>query len=245
MIALMAARADPGNYGELLTLQFSRSQTVLGPSQVDNLINQDTEFSEQRTLLGREGSEIQFGSQVILPIEDSLLYVQPVFVTADVGGIPELKYVVLVYNDQVIFETSFERSLEALFGVPEEPDEPDEPEPPDEGEPGEGEPQPPQDEVDARVRELIAQAGRLYDQAQDALAEGDFEEYGRLIERLGRLLEQAEALAAGDDAAAGDTGGGGGGAGGAGGTGGAGDGSPGDEGRGGAADDGNAPEATS
>ena len=203
MISLMVAASDPEPYGDLTTLQFSRQQTVLGPTQVDNLINQDPEISETLTLLGQRGSTVVRGAQVILPIEDSLLYVQPLFVVAENVGIPELKYVALVYNEQVVMRPSFEEALTALFGEaaepeePEEPEEPGEPEEPEEPDTGDG-------AVDARVQELIARAARLYDQAQEALAEGDFETYGRLIERLGRLLEQAERLS-GDTA--GDTGG--------------------------------------
>ena len=84
-------------------------------------------------------------------------------------------------------------------------EQPDEPQPPDEGDqpqpPDGDQPQPPDEGTDARVQELIAKAARLYDQAQEALTEGDLEEYGRLIERLGRLLDQAEELsgAGGDD----------------------------------------------
>ena len=192
MIALMTARSDPESYGELLTLQFSRNAAVLGPGQVDNLINQDPEISETLTLLGQRGSQVVRAAQIILPIEDSILYVQPLFVVAENIGIPELKYVALVYNEQVVMEPTFEGALTALFGVPEQPDDPT---PPEDGDPGD---QPPADgdqgDVDARVQELIARAGRLYDQAQDALTRGDLAEYARLIERLGELLEQAEDL---------------------------------------------------
>lgn len=207
MIALMVARGDPGHYGELQTLQFSRQSTVLGPTQIDNLINQDIEASPTLSLLRQRGSLVDFGSLVILPIEDSLLYVQPIFVRAgdedDTGaGIPELKFVAVVYNEEVVFEADLESALESLFEAPvtppdeptdpEDPTEPDEPTPPDE--PGDG---------DERVSELIARAVRLYDQAQEALAAGDFEEYGRLIEELGGVLERIEQLsgaASGDDA---------------------------------------------
>ncbi len=219
MIALMTARSDPESYGELIALQFSRNAAVLGPGQVDNLINQDPDISETLTLLGQRGSEVVRGAQVILPIEDSILYVQPLFVVAENIGIPELKYVALVYNEQVVMETSFEGALASLFGVPEQPDEPDPLEPPDEGDPGEEEPPDEGDptEVDAEVQELIAKAARLYDRAQQALRDGDLEEYGRLIKRLGRLLERAEELSGsevappggGVDGSAGDDDGGG------------------------------------
>lgn len=185
MIAFMVARSDPEDYGEMLTLEFPRSIQVPGPIQVDNAINQDVEISQTLTLLRQGGSNVDFGSLVILPIEESILYVQPLFVTAETVGIPELKRVVVALGEEVAMEETFEEALATLFGLDEEPppDEPSEP-PPD------GEPEEPGD-----LRALIEQAADLYDRAQAALADGDFETYGRLIERLGRVLADAERAA--------------------------------------------------
>ena len=187
MIAFMAGRSDPEHYGELVNMQFPRQVTVPGPVQVDNLINQDVTVSRERTLLGQQGSSISFGSLVILPIEDSILYVQPMFVTAADGGIPELKKVIMVLGEEVVIEDDFETALATMFELTEEPATPVEPTPPEE--PGGEEPEEPTEP--AGVRRVLQQAAQLYERAQDALAEGDFETYGRLIERLGRLLEQA------------------------------------------------------
>lgn len=184
MIALMIARSDPANYGEFLTLEFPRTRQVPGPVQVDNLINQDVEISQTLTLLRSGGSRVDFGSLVMLPIEDSILYVQPLFVTAENVGIPELKRVILALGEQVVMEESFEEALATLFGAAEEPalDEPTEP-------PTDGEPEEPSD-----LRALIEEAADLYGRAQAALSDGDFETYGRLIERLGEVLAEAEEL---------------------------------------------------
>lgn len=184
MIAFMVARSDPEDYGEMLTLEFPRSIQVPGPIQVDNAINQDVEISQTLTLLRQGGSNVDFGSLVILPIEESILYVQPLFVTAETVGIPELKRVVVALGEEVAMEETFEEALATLFGLAEPaPEEPSEP-PPD------GEPEEPGD-----LRALIEQAADLYDRAQAALADGDFETYGRLIERLGRVLAEAERAA--------------------------------------------------
>lgn len=187
MIALMLARSDPENYGELRILQFPRQVTVLGPVQINNLINQDVEVSQTLTLLQQEGSEVEFGSLVTLPIQDSILYVQPLFITAEDEGIPELKRVVLVFGEQVVMEESFEQALASLFEL-----EPTEDVPADEPvEPGPDEPQEPPDEPDVAA-EVLREAAELYERAQEALADGDFETYGRLIEQLGELLEDAQ-----------------------------------------------------
>lgn len=195
MVAIMVARSDPESYGELLALEMPSQSQVNGPEQAFSLINQDVEVSQARTLLGDRGSLVTFGSLVILPIEGSILYVQPMFVTAENLGIPELKKVALVLGDEVVFEDTFDLALAELFDleVPEPGEEPEEPEGP--GEPEEPtEPEEPGEETPAELAEIVEQASRVYEQAQEALAQGDFEEYGRLIERLGRLLERAGLL---------------------------------------------------
>jgi uncharacterized membrane protein (UPF0182 family) len=185
MISLMVGRADPGHYGELKLLQFPRQRQVPGPGQVLSLINQDPDVSETVTLLGQSGSEIEFGSLVTLPIEDSILYIQPFFVISEQVGIPELKRVILVFGEEVSMADDFSEALTQLFDLEEPP-----PEPP----PG-GPTTPPEPPTGGgNLAEVVAEAGRVYEQAQQALSDGDFEAYGRLIERLGRLLARAEQL---------------------------------------------------
>ncbi|MGI8520925.1 MAG: UPF0182 family membrane protein [Actinomycetota bacterium] len=183
MIAFMAARSDPEHYGELVTLRFPSQRAVDGPVLVDNRIKQDVEISQALTLLGQQGSRVGFGSLIILPIEESILYVQPLFVTAssEAGGIPELKRVILVSGEQVVMGESFSEALTQLFGL----DQPALGEPPKGGGGGQG---------SAELRQIVAEAGRVYQEAQQALAAGDFEGYGALIEELGELLERAESL---------------------------------------------------
>jgi len=192
MISMMLGRSDPEHYGELRILQFPRQVTVLGPVQVNNIINQDVEVSQTLTLLQQEGSEVEFGSLVTLPIQDSILYVQPLFITAEDAGIPELKRVVLVFGERVVMEESFEEALATMFDLdgaaaiePDDPGTPSQPTQPDR-------PRPPRPGDDAGLARVLEQAAALYERAQDALAEGDFETYGRLIERLGALLERAQ-----------------------------------------------------
>lgn len=189
MVALLAAKSDPEGYGELLTLQFPRQTVVLGPAQVTSLINQDENISPVLSLLRQRGSEVTFGSLVTLPIADSILYIQPLFVTAEDVSIPELKYVVLVSGGDVVFGRTFEEALENLLGTDvstEEPETPaEEPEEPTE--------EPTQPSGGKKLQKLIDRAASLYERAQEALSDGDFETYGRLIDQLGRLLSQAQA----------------------------------------------------
>lgn len=207
MNALLVGRSDPDHYGELLTLDFPSSPPVEGPAQINNLINQNETISEQITLLSNRGSRIQFGSLVNLPINDSILYVQPLFIEAesitgvDGGGIPELQSVILVFGQEIVSADSFDLALAELFDLEAPTDEPPPPVGEEPGEPTQPGQQPPDE-----LQSIIDQAGRVYAEAQEALSNGDFERYGALIEELGQLLERAEGLSGG-----GGNGGGGGG----------------------------------
>ncbi|CAN5659318.1 UPF0182 family protein [soil metagenome] len=190
MIALMAGRSDPEEYGELVSLQLPRQSLIAGPSQVDNLINQDVRISKLLSLLKQQGSDTDFGSLVTLPIEDSIMYVQPIFVRATSGGIPELKKVVLVYGERVEIADGFEGALEQVFGDVART------EPPPAGGGGGGKgggggPSGPQDE---QLTRTIERAGALYQRAQRALQKGDLATYAELIDRVGKLLERAKSL---------------------------------------------------
>jgi uncharacterized membrane protein (UPF0182 family) len=203
MISFFTADSGPGEaYGTLRVLQFPRQRVILGPTQVDNLINQDTTISPELTLLSQVGggSRVIFGSLVTLPIEDSILYVQPLFVTAENLGIPELKRVIVVFADRAVMAVTFEEALTEIFGL-EPPDEGEGEEPGDGGE--DGGPQ-----AGGELARIVAEAARVYEQAQEALQDGDFETYGRLIERLGELLDRAQRLQASGGGGGGGTGGG-------------------------------------
>ena len=183
MISLLLGRSDPGRYGELVRLQFPRQRVVLGPLQIHNLINQDVQISQTLSLLRQRGSRVEFGSLVILPIGDSILYVQPLFVIAEEIGIPELKKVFVAQGERVLMADSLGQGLEQLFGLEQQPAAP----------PRAG-PQPPPTPTRRpdSLRAVLDDASRIYQRAQRALAAGDFETYARLIERLGRVLQRAE-----------------------------------------------------
>ena len=103
MVAWMAAKSDPGpDYGQLISFQFPAGVNVDGPTQIFSRINQDARFSAERTLLGQGGSSIVFGDFLVIPLEDSLLYVQPVYVESNQpNAIPELRRVVVVNGSQI------------------------------------------------------------------------------------------------------------------------------------------------
>jgi hypothetical protein len=117
LAAWFAARCDEPNYGKLLVFTFPRDRLVFGPRQVDARIDQDSYISQQLTLWGQRGSQVIRGKLLIIPIEKSLLYIQPLYLAAeDKGGLPELRRVIVAYENDVVMEENLEKALAALFG---------------------------------------------------------------------------------------------------------------------------------
>jgi uncharacterized membrane protein (UPF0182 family) len=116
LAAWLTARCDGENYGKIKAYTFPRDRLIYGPKQIDARINQDSFISQQLTLWSQRGSEVIRGSMLVIPIEKSLLYVQPLFLAADKGGLPELKRVIVAFGDEVVMEENLELALTRLFG---------------------------------------------------------------------------------------------------------------------------------
>jgi len=116
LAAWLTARCDGPNYGKIRAYTFPRDRLIYGPKQIDARINQDSFISQQLTLWNQRGSEVIRGSLLVIPIEKSLLYVQPLFLAADKAGLPELKRVIVAFDDQVVMEENLELALQRLFG---------------------------------------------------------------------------------------------------------------------------------
>lgn len=114
--AWMVARNDGAEYGKLRVYRLPRQILVYGPSQVEARINQDTDISRQISLWDQRGSKVVRGDLLVIPIEQSLLYVQPLYLQAEKGRIPELKRVVVAYGDQVVMDETLDAALATLFG---------------------------------------------------------------------------------------------------------------------------------
>jgi len=157
--AWLAARSDPDNYGELVGFTFPRGTTVLGPVQVAGIINQDPVISAQKSLWDRAGSQVLEASLFVIPIGESLIYVQPLYLRATRGALPRLERVVVVYGDNIGFEATFEESLAAaIAGAPAQVETPDGEQPPPDAAPTPG---PPAGAFDEVLQQL--------QQAEDAL----------------------------------------------------------------------------
>jgi uncharacterized membrane protein (UPF0182 family) len=116
LAAWLTARCDGPNYGKIRAYTFPRDRLIYGPKQIVARINQDSFISQQLTLWNQRGSEVIHGSLLVIPIEKSLLYVQPLFLAADKAGLPELKRVIVAFGDQVVMEENLELALQRLFG---------------------------------------------------------------------------------------------------------------------------------
>jgi uncharacterized membrane protein (UPF0182 family) len=116
LAAWMAARCDGENYGQVIVYTFPRDRLVFGPRQIDARIDQDAYISQQLTLWGQHGSDVIRGSLIIVPIEDSLIYVQPLYLVAtEKGGLPELRRVIVAYGNDVVMEETLEAAIQRLF----------------------------------------------------------------------------------------------------------------------------------
>ena len=192
MIAWLAAKSDPGeDFGQMISYEFPSGRNVDGPTQVFARINADSEFATERTLLGQEGSRIRFGDFLVVPIDDSLLYVQPVYVQSNqANAIPELRRVIVVNGGNIGIGTSLESALADSLGEAA-------PTPPPPDGDGDGEP-PPTGTVDEQVQALLDEAANHFALADAALSNGDLATYQREVELAQAAIEEAQALLGGE-----------------------------------------------
>ena len=115
MIAWLTANCDPENYGQMKVFKFPKERTIYGPMQIESRIDQDTEISQKLTLWGQKGSRVIRGNLMVIPIEDSLIYVEPIYLQAVKGKLPELKRVILAYGDQIVMEPNLDVTLQKVF----------------------------------------------------------------------------------------------------------------------------------
>lgn len=183
MIAWLAARCDPEGFGQLVCYRFSKQRTVYGPMQIEAQIDQDSEISKLLTLWSQKGSRVIRGNLLVIPLESTVLYVEPLFLAAEQSELPQLKMVTVSDGTEVYMAPTFAQALAALTGTGRTVAESTRPEAAPEA----------QDVQD--IRSLIRRAGELYDRAQERIAVGDWSGYGDAVEELGRVLDQLEVAA--------------------------------------------------
>ena len=193
MIAWLAARNDLPHYGELVVYELPKQELVFGPVQVQARIDQTPEISEQFTLWNQSGSRVTRGNLIIIPINNSFLYVEPVYLQAESSALPELKRVIVASGSRIAMRETLGEALLALFS-----DEAIIVEAPVETEPETAEPEPtevPPVAVDidletATVEELVAAADAHFTSAQTAQQNGDWATYGTELEQLELILDR-------------------------------------------------------
>ena len=183
MTGVLLARNDGEHYGELVLFQLPKSKIVYGPMQIEAQIDQSTEISKEFSLWNSSGSKYSRGNLFVIPIEDSLLYVEPVYLEASNSSIPEVKRVIVAYGDKIAYEPTLSEALDSLFG---EGSSDSYRQKLDEDTENGGESTAP------TQTELIEQAQEAYDAALDAQKNGDWAAYGKHLEELGEILEQLE-----------------------------------------------------
>jgi uncharacterized membrane protein (UPF0182 family) len=197
LAAWMVARSDGENYGKLAVYRFPKQKLVFGPSQIVGRMNQDQTISQNITLWNQEGSEVNWGTLLVIPIEESLLYIRPLYLQS--SGLPELKQVVVAYQNSIVMAETLPMALVRMFGseiatalagdmtvpLPVSIDPGAPAAPAGAASPTAG--------TDALLAQLAAEASRHFDAADQALRDGDFALYGEAIQRardaVQRMLE--------------------------------------------------------
>jgi hypothetical protein len=181
LAAWMVARSDGDAYGQLMVFQFPKQKVIFGPRQIVARINQDQKISPQITLWNQQGSEVIQGTLLVIPVGESLVYIRPLYLRAAGGRIPELKRVIVAYQDQIVMEPTLDAALEEIF--PWDGSHAVAPRPAAHtAQPPSGASEPP--------RALAEQAREIYRRAIDAQREGNWSRYGEELEQLGAVLDR-------------------------------------------------------
>ncbi len=168
MIAWMAARSDGDNYGKLRLYEFPKQELVYGPFQIEARIDQNPAIAEQITLWSQRGSRVIRGDILVIPIDGSILYVQPLYLRAEKGELPELSRIIVAYDKQIVMTPTLEQSLAAVFDTV-----------------------PPGLTESNSANTISSQSAlRVYQQAQEALQRGDWIEYGQYQQQLQDILRE-------------------------------------------------------
>jgi len=168
MIAWMGAKCDK-DYGKLIIYKFPKEKLIYGPMQIEARIDQDDQISQQLTLWSQYGSDVIRGNTLVIPVEDTLLYVEPLYIKAEQATMPELKRVVVSYRSKVVMEKNLDLAFSKLFEI-------------------EIEEIPPRERENKTIGELIDLALEHFNSAQIYIREGNWTGFGEELEKLERAL---------------------------------------------------------
>jgi hypothetical protein len=184
--AWMVARSDGENYGRLVIYAFPKQKLVYGPRQIVARINQDAEISRQISLWDQRGSQVILGNLLVIPIEEALIYVRPLYIRSESGKIPELKRVIIAYENKIAMEETLEDSIAKIFGgaVPAAQQITGIASKTAPAQPSAAEAVTPE-----AAANMLRDARDAYDRAVQAQRQGDWAKYGEELKKLGTILE--------------------------------------------------------
>lgn len=173
MVALIGARMDGDNYGKLVMYKFPPQKTIYSPYLFKNKFNQDPNISKEISLWNTDGSRVEYGDTVIVPIKNSLLYIEPVYLIAQgKNSIPEMKRVIVSYGEKTVIAENIDKALESIFSTTTtKPTEND-------------------TTIPSGSTERIKYAKDIYEKALEAQKNGDWAKYGEYIKQLGEVLNE-------------------------------------------------------
>jgi uncharacterized membrane protein (UPF0182 family) len=189
LAAWLVARSDGENYGRLRVYSFPKEKMIYGPKMIAARINQDDIISEKTTLWGQQGSNVVQGTLLVVPIEESLIYVQPLYLQADSGSIPELKRIIVAYENEIAMETTLEKALAKLFGEPIEPIDNQE----------QGEAVVGGQQIEMGWQSVTEALEFHFLAAESAAREGNWAGYGEETKNLGTVIDRLRRLASTKD----------------------------------------------
>ncbi|MBP3039565.1 UPF0182 family protein [Bacillaceae bacterium Marseille-Q3522] len=188
MIAWIGVRNDGENYGQKFVYRFPKQKNVYGPQQIENRINQDSVISQELNLWSQGGSSVIRGNLLAIPIEDTLLYVEPIYIeSANETSLPEVKQIVLAYGDYIVMEATFDEALNEILKLVKGEAVPETDPQQETGDEGEQETE--TEEPILGAEEKLRQVSDLFKQYQDALSQGNWTEAGEIMTEIEELLQ--------------------------------------------------------
>lgn len=181
MVSWLVAKSDPKDYGKLVLYTFPKDRTIYGPSMIEARIDQDSVISQQLTLWDQKGSSVIRGNLLTLPIKNSILYVEPIFLQSQQTQLPELKRVVVAFGDEVVMEPTLQEAFNRIFGTQSGVAQKDQ-----------ALDQLPKVIQGQGLSPLAKRAAELFDEAQARLKAGDFAGFGTKLQELGKIIEDMQ-----------------------------------------------------
>ena len=196
MISWIGVRNDGEHYGEKVVYRFPKQKNIYGPQQIENRINQDSHISQQMNLWSQGGSKVIRGNLLAIPIEDTVLYVEPIYIeSSNKTSLPEVKQVVMAYGEQIVMEETFDQALEKILSAvdPDATDKgKDKEEDKNKEETDQEEGQEEETEPILEAQEMLQEISTLFDDYRDAMAEGKWEKAGEIMEKIEAKLNDEQ-----------------------------------------------------